>query len=903
MKHRNHFHRVAGKFLIPLAIVAGFLSGDCNNAGSDNNSFYYFGNTEVELIISPDTLGILLRDTVLDPNNTTSSYFDKVIAMADSNLQSQGYSSAGNLENDTHIKLVLKKNKKLTKADLVQQLKELKSQQNRIFIANAGYLARIKATNKPLILTDEIIIKFKLGVSKSAINSVFNQYDLNLLRKSKFDSLQYTVAVKKNTPNEILKTAQLLKAHQNVRLVQPNFISAKKYFGTQPTDDLFKEQWSLFNNRPDATEDADIDADLAWDLTMGSANTIIAVIDAGFDINHPDLSPNFLQPDIGWNFDGDNEVLAGDKHGTAVLGLATAASDNVLGIVGSCPGCRSLLIKSGHTSEQDIASFAYASSRGAKVINCSWEQNFFEPMLIDAINNVISDGITVVLAMANVGIDYCSTVVGIRQPSERLVLSDDVIFISRSTSQDSYDNGGWGDCMTVLAPGGVNGSLPGFLKLLTTDILGDAGYNTESGDDCDPGSDNLDYTNCFWGNSAAAPITAGVAGLILSAHPSLTPHVVKSLIQDCADKIENSKAGYLPANGKSNDKKHGYGRLNAYEAVKIASPVDKGGKNGVDIFLRDNELDWGNTEKPSSYLFEPVRQNQGWWRSMDIKVDAKADETPATVNNVFFEGFMDQSPVAEKPNNVFVRVRNRGFNTSGEVTVKLYWVHAGATLPALSSDFWERFPRNATTASEWTLVDTKTIPGVRYSGASNADPVDNTPQIVSFVFNAPFHDPSTVNHYCLMAIISSPDDLMPAAEINMKPDAEKLNMDYITTHYNNATHRNYNIVTEDEAVSTEFNMYNPLPGPLASKLEVSFKGQKIPVHFSDSLEGKLVYLKKNEKKLVRLNIDPGSLKEPTEITIQQLMPAKKKGEFTVIGGISYLIMPTSKKSAASKNKK
>jgi subtilisin family serine protease len=123
---------------------------------------------------------------------------------------------------------------------------------------------------------------------------------------------------------------------------------------------------ALLNNRADATEDADIDADLAWDLTMGSANTIIAIIDAGFDVNHPDLSPNFLQPEIGWNFDGDDANLDGYEHGTAVLGLATAASDGVSGIVGSCPRCSPLLIKRGNTPERDVDAFEYASRKRSK---------------------------------------------------------------------------------------------------------------------------------------------------------------------------------------------------------------------------------------------------------------------------------------------------------------------------------------------------------------------------------------------------------------------------------------------------------------------------------------------------------------------------------------------------------
>jgi hypothetical protein len=268
------------------------------------------------------------------------------------------------------------------------------------------------------------------------------------------------------------------------------------------------------------------------------------------------------------------------------------------------------------------------------------------------------------------------------------------------------------------------------------------------------------------------------------------------------------------------------------------------------------------------------------------------------LNNSFFEGLPNENPVGGRLNKVYVRVRNRGFKTANAIVVKLYWVHAGAALPLLPSDFWDRFPEDATVSSEWNSLGAQPIFNLEYSGASLANSDQDAAQIVSFDFIAPVHDPSTRNHYCLMAIISSSDDIMPTEELKIDP--ERLSMDYVTSHYNNATHRNYNIETADNSFSAEFFMYNPLSTATYSKLEISFKGQPIPVMFSDSLPGKMIYLNKNEKRSIKLNIDPRSLKTPTEIIIQQLVPGKKNGEFGIVGGLNYFIIPSTKKSGVKK---
>jgi len=100
--------------------------------------------------------------------------------------------------------------------------------------------------------------------------------------------------------------------------------------------------------------------------------------------------------------------------------------------------------------------------------------------------------------------------------------------------------------------------------MVTCDRAGTSGY----------GSD--DYTDGFGGTSSACPVVAGVAGLILSANPYLEAWEVKQILQDTADKItDTSKDPQLGvAYGTYNNKGHslwfGYGKVNAYEAVKAA---------------------------------------------------------------------------------------------------------------------------------------------------------------------------------------------------------------------------------------------------------------------------------------------------------------------------------------------
>src|SRR5262249_50119795 len=149
------------------------------------------------------------------------------------------------------------------------------------------------------------------------------------------------------------------------------------------------------------------------------------------------------------------------------------------------------------------------------------------------------------------------------------------------------------------------------------------------------------------------------------------------------DKVQDSEGAYSDTSGYSNpasgDPKHAYGRVNAFEAVRIAADVSAGGglgRGAVDVFLRGNRLDWGNTEQPSNTLFEPTRGFIPHWHSVDIKVDASPYQ-PAPTTGAEFDAFTDEDPVESSTNKVYVRVHNRGPVAANSVLVRAQWAFAG----------------------------------------------------------------------------------------------------------------------------------------------------------------------------------------------------------------------------------
>ncbi|NBD22946.1 S8 family serine peptidase [Paenibacillus glycinis] len=190
-----------------------------------------------------------------------------------------------------------------------------------------------------------------------------------------------------------------------------------------PNDPQFMNQWGLHYEGQGidgetgspifGTWDVDIDAPEAWNVTKGTPDTVVAVLDTGVDIEHPDLQDSiwtnageipgngidddhngFVDDVHGWNFyGGDNSpysVYDDDFYGTQIAGILAAANDNGIGISGVAPGVKIMPMKvlgpeGGYVSDALMA-IDYAERMGAKIANVSWSLEGYSQALKDAID-------------------------------------------------------------------------------------------------------------------------------------------------------------------------------------------------------------------------------------------------------------------------------------------------------------------------------------------------------------------------------------------------------------------------------------------------------------------------------------------------------------------------------------
>ena len=236
--------------------------------------------------------------------------------------------------------------------------------------------------------------------------------------------------------------------------------------------------------------------------------------------------------------------------------------------------------------------------------------------------------------------------------------------------------------------------------------------------------------------------------------------------------------------------------------------------------MRDNRLDWGNTEQPSNVTFEAMRGAIPHWQSVDIKVDAPPFAATPPATSAAFDAFAHENPLSNTLNRVYVRVHNRGPQPAANVRVKLHWAFAGAGLPALPVDFWTAFPANSTNVSVWHPMPAQTLASpLAYSGASVSGGIGDGSAIFSFDFNAPPYDPTlpSPDHYCLFAVIDANDDpVSTLASGSLIPD-------FITPRDNNVTHRNVTLLNSgrSERFDLRLVLANPFDEPIETRLVVA----------------------------------------------------------------------------------
>ena len=364
-----------------------------------------------------------------------------------------------------------------------------------------------------------------------------------------------------NDPNRAVADVQF----ESMPLIRPTAIV--------PTDTLYTLQWDM------ARIGAGGPGTTGWDLGTGVASVIVAVLDEGVDLAHPDL--RFAAPGINLgSMSGDGSPTG--NHGTACAGIIAATFNNAVGVAGVAGNARLLPIAFQTWSDVEVAAgINYASTHGADVISMSFGSNAWSHAIIDpAIAAAFGNDVIMAVATHNYNgaITYPAT-----NPLVIAVGASDEVDHRKTPS--SPDGEAWGSNfgpqISVVAPG---------VHIPTTDRRGALGYNSGSGA-------AGDYAMAFNGTSAATPHVAGLAALIRALYPSLTNVQVRALIERSAEKT--GAVTYADVAGHANgswNQEMGYGRINVLRALDAADLVirDAPGDSGAEPFTGGNFWDFSD---------------------------------------------------------------------------------------------------------------------------------------------------------------------------------------------------------------------------------------------------------------------------------------------------------------------
>jgi subtilisin family serine protease len=376
-----------------------------------------------------------------------------------------------------------------------------------------------------------------------------------------------------------------LMNNPEVEYAVPVFVYQTVY---TPNDPYMNKQWYVKN----------IKLKEAWDISKGSEEVLIGIVDSGTDWKHQDLADNIWtnpneipnnnidddhngkiddirgwdlvgnvnQSDIGYgNWKEDNNPLnpgtsSNNTHGTHVSGCASAVTDNNKGIAGT--GFKTKIVPVKCASDQNIRGIyrgyegiTYAANLGVDVINCSWGGPGYSPVGQDVINNAVAKGCVVVVATGNDGQNVDN---GEFYPAGY----DNVLAVGATRSNNrkaSFSN--WGLITTVYTPGqGIYATMPN----------NKYAYNS--------------------GTSMASPVTAGVAALVKALHRDWSPKQISHQLRSTSENVVTTVPSLRP---------YYYGRLNAYNALNYNH---SGGPNipGIEI----TKIILGSGDALNSY--EPV---------------------------------------------------------------------------------------------------------------------------------------------------------------------------------------------------------------------------------------------------------------------------------------------------------
>ncbi|MCB9366660.1 MAG: S8 family serine peptidase [Calditrichaeota bacterium] len=480
---------------------------------------------------------------------------------------------------------------------------------------------------------DELFVKLRGSVRMSALDgtlssssplldsltSFASEANLPFASQALLDNgLGKIVRLKTRDSSQSNEFAERLQTDSEIEWVARNnrYQTVSLDDGYVPNDENFDQQRWL----------RQISAPLAWEITHGDSSIVIGIIDTGIDHTHRDLRDNiwhnrgeipdngvddddngFIDDVIGWDFVDapslpaggdylvrDNDPMDDFGHGTYVAGCAAATTDNGTCYASVGFNCRLMPLRAGNANgtleEDDIAAAVlYGTANGARIINMSFGDVVASPLLREVVQVAYAHGVVLTSSAGNARRN------DIHYPSgfPEVISVGALDSVGRKANFSNY-----GPSVDIMAPGDY---------IYSTILGGECGEWTFSS-----------------GTSYAAPIVAGVAGLLLSINPELTPEDVRDILLSTAEDL--GPAGW--------DSTYVNGRVHARHAVEVAafgadavariqSPRSDGGVRGefdligiaagaafleydVEYGLGENPLTWHNAAHGTLRVFNDI---------------------------------------------------------------------------------------------------------------------------------------------------------------------------------------------------------------------------------------------------------------------------------------------------------
>jgi len=402
--------------------------------------------------------------------------------------------------------------------------------------------------------------------------------DINNIRKNneilvKFKNSDNIVVIKLGLEEDIDKMLESYSNNSAIEYAEPNYLYQASII---PTDTYYKNQWYLKKIR--AVE--------AWDQVRESPDIVIAIIDSGVQINHPDLRDNIWQnkkeiagnsidddndgyiDDVnGWDFVNnvadpnpkfkDDFSEAGILHGTIVAGIAAASGNNASGIAGVTWRAKIMPLKvlddkgEGDTNKV-IKAIDYAIANGADIINLSFVGFGYSQSLDNAIERAYDAGIIIIAAAGNEqgeGEGYFLDQTPMYPACHDGAAGENrVIGVAATDTLDqkaSFSSHGT-KCIDISAPG---------ISIYSTVVYSPTNYFDGKSFD--------KYYDGYWaGTSMATPMVSAAIALIEEANPSLNRNQVINTLLTNTDNINHINPEFINQLGK--------GRLNVFKAISSA---------------------------------------------------------------------------------------------------------------------------------------------------------------------------------------------------------------------------------------------------------------------------------------------------------------------------------------------